>query len=148
MTELNEFVSMYDLHEDGTITNKKGIEMKYGNKDGFCTVTLNKEGKRKSFLVHRLIATKYVPNPENYKYVIFKDKNKRNCAASNLLWSDRKTEGINPTIQVRKIRTYTKYIARWNDGKSYSKWFNSEIEAKMYLDEKEKEIKNRNELLD
>lgn len=39
-----------------------------------------------NYLVHRLVATKYLPNPNKYKYVNYKDGNKRNNHVSNLEW--------------------------------------------------------------
>ena len=35
------------------------------NKNGYLYVALSKNGKMKIFLVHRLVATAYIPNPEN-----------------------------------------------------------------------------------
>jgi hypothetical protein len=37
----------------------------------------------------RLIATLFVPNPNNYIHLAFLDGNKRNCAASNLKWTEK-----------------------------------------------------------
>ena len=36
--------------------------------------------------VHRLVAEKFIPNPEGYEHVIFKDGNPKNCNADNLEW--------------------------------------------------------------
>jgi len=43
-------------------------------------------------LIHTLVATAFVPNPENYRYIRFKDGDKRNLKASNLEWTIRPQE--------------------------------------------------------
>lgn len=52
--------------------------------------TKGDKGKGKNFLISRLVATMYVPNPEDKKEVNHKDGNKANNAASNLEWTSRK----------------------------------------------------------
>ena len=42
--------------------------------------------KRKSYLIHRLVALYFIPNPENKLQVNHKDKNKLNNHYSNLEW--------------------------------------------------------------
>lgn len=36
--------------------------------------------------VHRLVAEKYLPNPNGYEYILFKDGNVKNCNVDNLEW--------------------------------------------------------------
>lgn len=69
--------------------NKTGKEkiLKQGiNKDGYCYVDLCKEGERKTFRVHRLVATHFIPNPQILPCVNHKDENKQNNCVSNLEW--------------------------------------------------------------
>lgn len=54
---------------------------------GYKRVQLTKNGKQKTFLVHRLIATTYIPNPENKRTVNHKDGNTSNNHTSNLEWA-------------------------------------------------------------
>ena len=55
-------------------------------RDEYLGVTLSKEGKRKSFLVHRLVAEAFIPNPNNLPQINHKDENKYNNKAENLEW--------------------------------------------------------------
>ena len=55
-------------------------------KEGYLRLGLFKNGKRKSYQLHRLIALCFVENKENKKYVNHKDGNKQNNNADNLEW--------------------------------------------------------------
>lgn len=58
---------------------KQGID-----KYGYFRVNLYKDKKRKHFSVHRLVATAFIPNPQNLPCVNHKDENPQNNCASNL----------------------------------------------------------------
>ena len=49
-----------------------------------CNKDFNK--KQKSFLLHRLVAKYFIPNPNNYPVVAHIDSNIQNNAVSNLRW--------------------------------------------------------------
>lgn len=49
-------------------------------------VGLLKDGKRKYFAVHRLVAMMFIPNPNNYEQVDHLDGNKLNNNVKNLEW--------------------------------------------------------------
>lgn len=52
----------------------------------YLIVTLHKGSQKKNFLVHRLVASAFVPNPHNYPQINHKDENKHNNKISNLEW--------------------------------------------------------------
>lgn len=54
----------------------------------YLSVTLSKDGIRKSYTVHRLIAETFIPNPNNFPQVNHKDENKLNNKIENLEWCD------------------------------------------------------------
>lgn len=56
---------------------------------GYLNVTLHKNGKQKVFLVHRLVAEAFIPNPNGYKEINHKDEDKTNNLVENLEWCDR-----------------------------------------------------------
>lgn len=49
-------------------------------------VHLSSNGKSKYYAVHRLVATAFLPNPNNYSCVNHKDENKQNNKVDNLEW--------------------------------------------------------------
>lgn len=53
---------------------------------GYFRVNLYKNGKMKQYLVHRLVALAFIPNPENKEQVNHIDGNKQNNVIENLEW--------------------------------------------------------------
>ena len=60
------------------------------NSKGYLMVNLCKDGKVKKYLIHRLVAEAYLPNPENLPQINHKDENKTNNCLQNLEWCDAK----------------------------------------------------------
>ena len=54
------------------------------DKHGYLFVILYKDGKKKKFFVHRLVAEAFIPNPDNLPCVNHKDENKTNNSVENL----------------------------------------------------------------
>ena len=55
---------------------------------GYLRVDLyDKQGKRKHFKVHRLVANAFIPNPEHKPQVNHKDGNNQNNSITNLEWA-------------------------------------------------------------
>lgn len=59
-------------------------------KNGYLRVILNTDGGRKHFLVHRLVAEAFIPNPQNMPQINHKDEDKTNNSVDNLEWCDAK----------------------------------------------------------
>lgn len=56
------------------------------DRDGYCQVTLSNAGRPKSFKIHRLVATAFIPNPLNLPVINHKDENPLNNHVNNLEW--------------------------------------------------------------
>lgn len=54
--------------------------------EGYTNVTLSKDGKPYVFLLHRLVASVFIPNPDNLPMVNHIDGNPRNNNVENLEW--------------------------------------------------------------
>ena len=81
----------YKVYEDGTIISVKGHKEKVLKPRlhcrGYYKVCLRINNVSKDWLVHRLVATLFIPNPENKKQIDHIDGNKANNAVNNLRWS-------------------------------------------------------------
>lgn len=82
-----EFDSLYEVSPDGHIRNKttKRVLREFVGKDGYLRTQLH----RKTTLIHRIVATAFIPNPNNLPEVNHKDGNKQNNSVSNLEWVTR-----------------------------------------------------------
>ena len=56
------------------------------NSRGYCNIVLCKDGKTKTFSIHRLVAENFIGNPDNLPEVDHKDRNKVNNRVDNLRW--------------------------------------------------------------
>ena len=85
------YEGIYTVSDEGKVYSvKKGIEIaqRY-DRYGYLRVSLSKQGKIKTHLVHSLVAQAFVPNPENKETVNHIDENKENNRADNLEWLTR-----------------------------------------------------------
>lgn len=55
-------------------------------KSGYLRVALSKDGQKKWFFLHRLVAEAYIPNPDNLETVNHIDENKEHNYINNLCW--------------------------------------------------------------
>lgn len=83
------------IRKNGRLDNRKGKQLRPGiDKYGYERVVLTKNGIRKTYSVHKLVALAFIPNPENKKTINHKDGNKRNNNVSNLEWATEKENQI------------------------------------------------------
>lgn len=67
----------------------------------YLRVNLYKHCKREHVFIHRIVATVFIPNPNNLPFVDHIDGNPRNNAASNLRWCTRQENIDNPNTRPR-----------------------------------------------
>lgn len=87
------YEGMYQVSSRGNVRSlnwgnrgyTRNLYLKKHNR-GYRHVELRKDGKVKSFTVHRLVATVFIPNPNNYSTVNHKDEDKTNNSVDNLEW--------------------------------------------------------------
>lgn len=91
---------------------------------GYASVGLwRKQNGAKTFLVHRLVAKAFVPNPNGYKEVNHKDEDKLNNCSDNLEWCTREynmsyrnarvRQGISCSTPVQQFTVDGIYIATY-----------------------------------
>ena len=92
MKDITGYKGLYSATEDGKIwaypkLNWSGRFLKsWKIGHGYLVVSLYIDKKQKKFLIHRLIAQTFIPNPESLREVNHKDGNKLNNFVSNLEW--------------------------------------------------------------
>lgn len=88
MKPIEEFPN-YKVSSDGkvySIRYKKFLKTQI-NEDGYETVQVANMGVKKDFLVHRLVAIAFIPNPDEKLYVNHKNGKKRENYMANLEWA-------------------------------------------------------------
>ena len=92
MRDIPGYENLYAATEDGRIWSyrAKRFLKPFDNGYGYLKASLYKDGKRKIYFLHRLIAETYLPNQDNLPQVNHKDEDKTNNALSNLEYCDAK----------------------------------------------------------
>lgn len=111
------------------------------NRDnGYLRVNLVTDGKDKRYYIHRLVATTFIPNPDNKPQVNHIDGDKTNNSVSNLEWvtiSENHIHAFNTGLKHKKfgienanskpILQYTKdgiLIRKWDSIADASRFYN------------------------
>jgi hypothetical protein len=87
--------TFYFIFDDGTVRSTRNVLS--DPKTWRVIASYNGKGYRrvriegKTYKVHRLVATHFVPNPCDYPYVLHIDGNKENNDVTNLQWSDKQS---------------------------------------------------------
>lgn len=155
--EIVGYEGLYWAHPSGYITNARKVLKTYTINSGYACLKLTKNDQRASFLVHRLIATTFINNPENKPYVNHKNGNKLDCGVENLEWVTNsenilhaRCTGLNPYnnpstglklgkaskyFNVGYDKTRNKWYAtvRHNKKNLLTKRFNNEIDAAKHV---------------
>lgn len=98
--DIDGYEGLYKVSNLGNIkslnyrrTGKEEI-LKAEINNGYLYVILYKERKIKLYLVHRLVAIAFIPNPYNLPEINHKDEDRTNNIVSNLEWCNRQYNNI------------------------------------------------------
>ena len=87
-------------------------------KNGYFFVSLFQNGKNKIFLLHRLVAEAFIPNPDNLPVVNHIDGDKTNPKVNNLEWCSYSENTQHAHRTGLQTKTSNKEVIR-GDGKVY-----------------------------
>ena len=86
--DIEGFEGLYKISDTGQVMSvRNGIILKqYLNNQGYWSIKLCVHSKKTTFLVHRLVAKAFIPNPDGYPIINHKDENPKNNKVENLEW--------------------------------------------------------------
>lgn len=90
--DIKGYEGLYQISNEGRVKNIKRDTLRVFNDNGYgyYMVLLSKNGKKKPFYVHRLVAEAFIQNPNNLPQVNHKNENKHLNIVENLEWCDSK----------------------------------------------------------
>lgn len=87
------YEGLYQVSNFGRVRNHKGVILalnkRPSNTQERYLIKLSKNNKKRSFLVHRLVATAFIPNPEDKETVNHIDGDPLNNRSDNLEWATK-----------------------------------------------------------
>lgn len=92
------------------------------NRFGQMEVSLSKNNIKKDYMVARLVAEHFIPNPMQKPFVMHKSKNKKNNFANNLEWaysSEEKHNTYNKGSRKNAVPSFTKISYNGKNYKNY-----------------------------
>ena len=147
-----DYEGLYEVSNFGNVRSLKGHnncdrvkllaqhKWEYNNYTSYKNVTLyNRTGGRQTIRVHRLVATAFIPNPDNLPCVNHKDENTFNNNVDNLEWCTNQYNTTYGTAIQRAINKRVKIVDFYKDGNLILS-FNSVLEAGKYFKVKPQNI--------
>ena len=125
--DIVDYEGLYQISNQGRVKSLKyGKEriMKPGNNgDGYLFVWLWKNGERKKYKIHRLVAQAFLHNPNNLPQVNHKDEDKTNNKVDNLEWCSSKYNINYGTRNQRCVDKISKPVLKYSkNGELIKEW--------------------------
>lgn len=97
--------SRWDVNGKGILNKRYHLKQPHPNKKGRYIIGLSQPGLGTTkWLVHRLVALVYLPNPEGLPYVCHKDNVPTNNSVNNLYWGTQKDNMSQASKEGRMIQ--------------------------------------------
>lgn len=91
LSKRGKIYSRWDVNGKGILSKRYHLKQPHLNKNGRYIMGLSQPGiGTTKWLVHRLVALVYLPNPEGLPYVCHKDNVPTNNSVNNLYWGTQK----------------------------------------------------------
>lgn len=129
---------------DRTYVDAVGVERHYKGKyltpcddgKGYRNVMLQANGKRKTPRLCRIVATAFIPNPNQLPQVNHKDENKANDAAENLEWCTASYNTNYGTANIRRSVKHSKPVLQYDLNMNFIRAWEStrDVERELGID--------------
>jgi len=141
--DIEGYEGLYKISNIGRVrslprnTTKGKILKPVKQPNGYLQVLLYKNGKKKKFLIHRLVAKAFIPNPLNLPEVNHKDENKENNrvdgCVNNLEWCSAKYNVNYGTRNKRLAEKQSKPVIQYDLQGNFIKEWSSGWEVQRQL---------------
>lgn len=134
--DIENYEGLYQVSNMGRVKSlgnnktKKEKILKLKKQDTRPLITLHKDNTRKTFVVSRIVATAFIPNPENKTEVDHIDTNTFNNCATNLKWVNHIENMRNTTTLTHRTVIPIPVVQLTTDG-TFVNYFESGEEAKL-----------------
>lgn len=110
----------YDVSIDGIVRKKDtGNIISYQvTTKGYRTVLIRVDNRQRQMRLHRLVALRYIPNPDNYTDINHKDGDKKNNNVNNLEWC---------TPQYNQNHVYISGFAKYGEKNKNTQMKNNDV---------------------
>lgn len=134
--DIDGYEGLYQISNKGRVKSLyKGSE-RILNPDidtGYYRIVLYNDSVKKHFLLHRLVAQAFIPNPYNLPEVNHKDENKKNNCVYNLEWCDRRYNNNYGTRNERVGDSQSKPIFQYSKSGDFIREWKSAHEVERVL---------------